>query len=67
MCDNEEASEDMYYPPESADTCYDIRLFIISYFLSERLRPDTPPITHTLNDPAAAFLVEAPLFSPSFL
>lgn len=33
----------MYYPPESANYRYHIRFFIIPYFLSERLRPDTPP------------------------
>jgi len=69
------ASEDMYYPPESADHRYNVRFLIISYFVSERLRPDTPPfsvtyysvLTHTLRDPAADFHDVSSPGVPSFL
>jgi hypothetical protein len=73
--DYHKAGEDMNYPPESADTCYDIRLFVISYFLAQAFRPDTPPtsvtqyaiLTHSLNDPAADFRDVVSLALTSFL
>jgi len=43
MYNYHKASEDMYEPPKSTNTCYDVRLSIISYFTSKRFRPYLPP------------------------
>ena len=67
MYNYHKASEDVQCPPESADHRYDVRFTFTSYFLSERLRPDTPPTTHSLSDPAAAFHDVLSLALTSFL
>ena len=67
MYNYHKASEHMKRPPKSADHRYDVRFTFTSYFLTQAFRPDTPPTTHSLSDPAVAFHFSALLLCASCL